>query len=92
LEATLRAALEIVNQFQSLTRASRWPRWIPLESGESTQRNPLATEATSGSHPRCALPEGIDSRRKNGLTFLAPLTYPLIIEELRPEETPHGRF
>ena len=26
------------------------------------------------------------------MTFLAPLTYPLSIEELRPEDTPRGRF
>ena len=62
------------------------------ESRESTCWIPLATEATTGSHPRGASPEGFDSKRKNGLTFLAPLTYPLIIEELRPEETPRGRF
>ncbi|WP_147434282.1 hypothetical protein [Roseinatronobacter ekhonensis] len=52
----------------------------------------LATEATSGSHPRHAPPEGIDSKRKNGLTFLAPLTYLLIIEDFRPEDIPRGRF
>jgi hypothetical protein len=65
-----------------------------VESREATWRKPLATEATSR-EATCgcpALPEGVDSTRKNGLTFLAPLTYPLIIEELRPEDTPRGRF
>jgi len=33
-----------------------------------------------------------DSDSHLGLTFLAPLTYPLIIEELRPEDDPCGRF
>ena len=36
--------------------------------------------------------EHFDSTTKNGLTFLAPLTYLLIIEELRPEDNPRGRF
>ena len=36
--------------------------------------------------------EHVDSTTKSGLTFLAPLTYLLIIEELRPEDTPRGRF
>ena len=59
----------------------------------------LAQKATLGSHryhqrsPSKPEPtERTDSTTKNGLTFLAPLTYPLIIEELRPEETPRGRF
>jgi hypothetical protein len=61
-----------------------------MESKEAIPRNPLLPEATSGSHLRSSPPEHIDSAYKNGLTFLAPLTYPLIIEELRPEETLAG--
>lgn len=59
-------------------------------SRESIQRNPRTSEATPGSHLRLGWPEGIDSTSKNGLTKLPPLTYPLIIEELRPEETLAG--
>ncbi|SLN77973.1 hypothetical protein ROA7023_04618 [Roseisalinus antarcticus] len=36
--------------------------------------------------------EHIDSKLENGLTKLPPLTYPLTIEEQRPEEYPLGRF
>ena len=43
-----------------------------------------------GSQPRGKSTEGFDSKHKNGLTFLAPLTYPLIIEELRPEDNLAG--
>ena len=34
----------------------------------------------------------IDSAHRFRLTKLPPLTYPLIIEELRPEDNPLGRF
>jgi len=63
---------------------------VLTESTESTQRNPGTAEATPGTHFRLGWPEGIDSTSKNGLTKLPPLTYPLIIEELRPEETLAG--
>ncbi len=36
--------------------------------------------------------EAIESKCIFRLTKLPPLTYPLIIEELRPEDTPLGRF
>lgn len=36
--------------------------------------------------------EAIESACIFHLTKLPPLTYPLIIEELRPEDTPRGRF
>ena len=38
------------------------------------------------------LQEAIESTRIFHLTKLPILTYPLIIEELRPEDTPRGRF
>ena len=36
--------------------------------------------------------EAIESACIFRLTKLPPLTYPLIIEELRPEDNPRGRF
>jgi len=50
----------------------------------------------AGSHPQNPphqdLPKKCDSDSHLGLTKLPPLTYPLIIEELRPEDDPRGRF
>lgn len=38
------------------------------------------------------LQEAVESAVIFHLTDLPPLTYPLTIEELRPEESPRGRF
>ena len=62
------------------------------ESTKSTLRKPgeesTTPESTCGSTYR----EVIESACIFRLTKLPPLTYPLIIEELRPEDTPRGRF
>ena len=58
------------------------------EARESTSGEARWPEAT----PREAtLREAVESASLFRLTGLPPLTYPLIIEELRPQEPPCGR-
>ena len=55
--------------------------------------NPVCGSHHAGSQPaEATYREAIESACIFHLTKLPPLTYPLIIEELRPEETPRGRF
>ena len=52
----------------------------------------LAKEEPSGKPPENPPPKKCDSDSHLALTMLPLLTYPLIIEELRSEDTPRGRF
>jgi hypothetical protein len=55
--------------------------------------NPVCGSHLAGSQPaEATCREAIESACIFHLTKLPPLTYPLIIEELRPEEPPRGRF
>ena len=55
--------------------------------------NPVCGSHHAGSQPaETTLPEAIESACIFHLTKLPPLTYPLIIEELRLEDNPLGRF
>jgi hypothetical protein len=58
------------------------------ESREASLRKPVYRSQPA----EAALPEAIESACIFHLTKLPPLTYPLIIEELRPEDKPLGRF
>ena len=58
------------------------------EAREATFGEARGREAT----PEANSLEAFESASLFGLTDLPPLTYPLIIEELRPEEPPRGRF
>ena len=64
-------------------------RWILLRN----PGNPVCGSHHAGSQPAEATwREAIESTSVFHLTKLPPLTYPLIIEELRPEDNPRGRF
>ena len=89
-EATCAGSAEISTHFHGLAQPALRERWIPvgihgIHPEESRDRGSHSRKPPS---PR--RPEGIDSTSKNRLTKLPPLTYPLIIEELRPEETLAG--
>jgi len=60
-----------------------------MEAREASLRKPPLARCQP---PEATLREGIESTRDFLLTDLPPLTHTLIIEELRPEETPRGRF
>ena len=74
--------------YQRLAESRSWHAGFFAESRESSLRKPPCRKPASGSHCR----EAIESACIFRLTKLPPLTYPLIIEELRPEDTPRGRF
>ena len=97
-EANTADLLEFSNRYQRLTRHRLWLSGIHRGSHLASFGNPpWPKKETRGSHP-CHLgspskpepTERFDSTPKNGLTFLASLTYPLTIEELRPEDTLAG--
>lgn len=89
-ESTCAGSAEISTHFQGLAQPALRERWIPvgihgIHPEESRDRGSHSRKPPS---PR--RPEGIDSTSKNRLTKLPPLTYPLIIEELRSEDTLSG--
>ncbi|SUZ33552.1 hypothetical protein ROE7235_03324 [Roseibaca ekhonensis] len=96
LEATPADCLEFLTQHQRVARKRPWPGWIPFGIQGSHFTDSSLARSHQRKPPRCwpfpDLAEHIDSTSENSLTKLPPLTYPFIIEELHPEETPLGCF
>jgi hypothetical protein len=94
LEATPTDRIGIMTQYQWLTRHAARAGWISFGSqGSHLTEATLATsqhKKTSLRQELSDISEHVDSTAKNGLTFLAPLTYLLIVEELRPEDNLAG--
>ena len=85
LESTPASRPGILTQYQQLTRPTRWQGGFLGGIHPASLRKLPAKEAIRESHRVQQISRGwaelVDSRLKNGLTFLAPLTYLLIIEE-----------
>ena len=92
LEATCDRTSDKAFKYQILAQQPRVPKVDFSILVKNPPKSVLAEEESSGKPPENLPPKKCDSDSHLGLTFLAPLTYPLIIEELRPEDKPCGRF